>query len=262
MKKIAVHSLLLLIILGSGRLQAVAGPADKIRKNIECYFNDYLRGETPLYEKHQSFSLLKVSAYRQLVWEAWKTANDELDEEKLIALDTLSASSKGKWHLPKELEPNAIMPYYWGSKGAEKPADGYPMYLYIHGSGPKQAEWKTGLNICSRFDDAPSVYFIPQIPNEGGYYRWWQKAKQYAWEKLFRQALVSGHVNPDKLFIFGISEGGYGSQRLASFYADYLRTFEERPCRKLCSHRLLPADRCRRPRLLPEHPHRLREGGI
>ena len=43
MKKIAVHSLLLLIILGSGRLQAVAGPADKIRKNIECYFNDYLR---------------------------------------------------------------------------------------------------------------------------------------------------------------------------------------------------------------------------
>ena len=35
MKKIAVHSLLLLIILGSGRLQAVAGPADKIRKNIE-----------------------------------------------------------------------------------------------------------------------------------------------------------------------------------------------------------------------------------
>ena len=110
MKKIAVHSLLLLIILGSGRLQAVAGPADKIRKNIECYFNDYLRGETPLYEKHQSFSLLKVSAYRQLVWEAWKTANDELDEEKLIALDTLSASSKGKWHLPKELEPNAIMP--------------------------------------------------------------------------------------------------------------------------------------------------------
>ena len=55
MKKIAVHSLLLLIILGSGRLQAVAGPADKIRKNIECYFNDYLRGETPLYEKHANW---------------------------------------------------------------------------------------------------------------------------------------------------------------------------------------------------------------
>lgn len=221
MKKIAVHSLLLLIILGSGRLQAVAGPADKIRKNIESYFNDYLRQETPLYEKNKSFSLGKTLTYRQLVWDAWKAANEKLDEERLIALDSLSATGKGKWHLPKELEPNAIMPYYWGSKGAE-PTGGYPMYLYIHGSGPKQAEWKTGLRICSQFDDAPSVYFIPQIPNEGNYYRWWQKSKQYAWEKLFRQALVSGRVNPDRMYIFGISEGGYGSQRLASFYADYI----------------------------------------
>lgn len=129
---------------------------------------------------------------------------------------------------------------------------------------------ETGLNICSRFDDAPSVYFIPQIPNEGGYYRWWQKAKQYAWEKLFRQALVSGHVNPDKLFIFGISEGGYGSQRLASFYADYLAGAGPmaggEPLKNALPKTALtspsPADRCRRPRLLPEHPHRLREGGI
>ena len=82
MKKIAVHSLLLLIILGSGRLQAVAGPADKIRKNIECYFNDYLRGETPLYEKHQSFSLLKASAYQQLLCEELKKKNDQKKEKK------------------------------------------------------------------------------------------------------------------------------------------------------------------------------------
>ena len=54
------------------------------------------------------------------------------------------------------------------------------------------------------------------------WYRWWQKSKQYAWNKLLRLALVSGEVNPDRIYFFGISEGGYGSQRLASFYADYL----------------------------------------
>ena len=113
MKKIAVHSLLLLIILGSGRLQAVAGPADKIRKNIECYFNDYLRGETPLYEKHQSFSLLKVSAYRQLVWEAWKTANDELDEEKLIALENGTS--------PKNWNPTLSCPIIGGARARKNP---------------------------------------------------------------------------------------------------------------------------------------------
>lgn len=56
----------------------------------------------------------------------------------------------------------------------------------------------------------------------GDYYRWWQKAKQFAWEKMLRLAFVSGKINPNKVYFFGISEGGYGSQRLASFYADYL----------------------------------------
>ena len=84
-----------------------------------------------------------------------------------------------------------------------------------------RSEWSTGLNICRNFDDAPSVYFIPQIPNEGEYYRWWQKAKQFAWEKLLRQSLLLGKIDPNRVYVFGISEGGYGSQRLASFYADY-----------------------------------------
>jgi hypothetical protein len=33
---------------------------------------------------------------------------------------------------------------------------------------------------------------------------------------------VSDNVDPNKIYFFGISEGAYGSQRLASFYADYL----------------------------------------
>lgn len=99
-------------------------------------------------------------------------------------------------------------------------AQPFPMYLYLHGSGPKE-EWKYGLMWAQYFNDAPSVYFIPQIPNEGEYYRWWQKAKLYAWEKLLRQSLASGHVDANRLYVFGISEGGYGSQRLASYYADY-----------------------------------------
>ena len=102
------------------------------------------------------------------------------------------------------------------------PEGGYPLYLYMHGSGDKGQEWATGILLCQKFDDVPSAYFIPQIPNMGNYYRWWQKSKQFAWEKLLRLAFVSGNINPDKVYFFGISEGGYGSQRLASYYADYL----------------------------------------
>ena len=34
--------------------------------------------------------------------------------------------------------------------------------------------------------------------------------------------MLSGEIDPDRLFFIGISEGAYGSQRLASYYADYL----------------------------------------
>lgn len=77
----------------------------------------------------------------------------------------------------------------------------WPLFLYLHGSGPKAQEWATGLKLCQRFDDAPSVYFIPRIPNEGEYYRWWQRGKQYIWEKLLRQTMMSGKIDPNRLYV-------------------------------------------------------------
>lgn len=113
------------------------------------------------------------------------------------------------------------MPFYYGYKGD---TDGeYPFYIYMHGSGPKASEWATGLKLVQGFDDSPSAYFVPQIPNEGEYYRWWQKSKQWVWNKLLRQIMLKNDfIDHNRIYMFGISEGGYGSQRLASFYADYL----------------------------------------
>ena len=191
------------------------------RKEIVTFFSESLSGKTTTFDAGKPLKLSEVEHYRDVVWQLWKEANDGFKEEKLIALDTLSSASTGYWELPDSLEPNAVMPYYWGMKGTDEAGNELPLFLYLHGSGPKEREWSTGLKICRNFDDAPSVYFIPQIPNEGEYYRWWQKAKQFAWEKLLRQSLLLGKIDPNRVYVFGISEGGYGSQRLASFYADY-----------------------------------------
>ena len=191
------------------------------RKEIVTFFSESLSGKTTTFDAGKPLKLSEVEHYRDVVWQLWKEANDGFKEEKLIALDILSSASSGYWKLPDSLEPNAVMPYYWGMKGTDGTGNELPLFLYLHGSGPKEREWSTGLKICRNFDDAPSVYFIPQIPNEGEYYRWWQKAKQFAWEKLLRQSLLLGKIDPNRVYVFGISEGGYGSQRLASFYADY-----------------------------------------
>lgn len=186
------------------------------------YFTNYLNGQTALYTEKTPLNMADISKHQASVWQAWVDANNNFSEQKLPTLDKLANAKSGNWTLPESLEPHATMPFYWGYKGDTAPQEGYPLFLYLHGSGPKAQEWKTGLFICNNFNDSPSVYFIPQIPNEGEYYRWWQKSKQFAWERLLRQAFISGKFNPNRIYCFGISEGGYGSQRLASFYADYL----------------------------------------
>ena len=204
--------------------QADRSLKEKKRTEIASFFDRRMTDETTVFTSSIRMKLKETETYRKAVWQLWKEANEAYKEDKLPQPTPLSEASAGHWNLPEELEPKAVLNFYWGRKekaGTPAPAEGWPLFLYLHGSGPKAQEWATGLKICSRFDDAPSLYFIPQIPNEGAYYRWYQRSKQYAWEKLLRQALLSDEINPNRIYLFGISEGGYGSQRLASFYADY-----------------------------------------
>lgn len=194
---------------------------EELRQSILGFFAESLSGDSGLFLSGCPLDRLGQGDPTDEVWKLWEYANAGYKEELLPELQPLSSESVWSWSLPASLEPSAVMPFYWGSKGG-KPSEGYPLYLYLHGSGSKETEWATGLQLCSGFDDSPSAYFIPQIPNEGEWYRWWQKSKQFAWEKLLRLALLSGEIDPDRIYFFGISEGGYGSQRLASFYADYL----------------------------------------
>jgi predicted esterase len=144
----------------------------------------------------------------------------EVAEFRKLLTESLSRANITTWTLPDSLEPNARMNFYLGAKG-EKPKDGYPVFIYLHGSGPRENEWATGLRLARIFQDSPSMYIVPQIPQEGEWYRWWQRSKQWAWEKILRILLSMPEVDKNRIYVFGISEGGYGSQRLASFYADY-----------------------------------------
>lgn len=200
-------------------LQTLKAQKEDVEKGREAFVKN-MNADTDICE---AIKPKAVADYQKMVWEAWREANSLLDEEKIIAPQDLKSGANAAWSLPATLEPNAKMPYYYGVKEGEKAGrEGLPLFVYLHGSGPKMGEWTTGLKLAQMFDDAPCKYFIPQIPNEGNYYRWWQLAKQFAWEKLFRQTLADGRTDANRLYLFGISEGGYGSQRLASFYADYL----------------------------------------
>lgn len=200
---------------------ATAGLSAQTPQEMAAYFAQRI-GQPSVFTPAQGASLSPdaLAPARDRVWTAWQEANARLDEPKLSPLLPLTADTKGALALPDSLEPAATMDYYWGSKGGQ-PAAGWPVYIYLHGSGPREREWSNGLKFATLFEDAPSAYFVPRIPNEGGYYRWWQRSKQWAWNWLLRQLMLDDRLDARKIYVFGISEGGYGSQRLASFYADY-----------------------------------------
>jgi hypothetical protein len=160
-----------------------------------------------------------IAGARQRVWKAWVELNRHADAEPLGTPAALNVPYVGRWTLPDSLE-HGTMPFYYGFKGT-RPDGGYPLFIYLHGSGAKKQEWANGLYFGNHFDDAPCLYFIPQIPNED-HYRWGEQSKQFCYEKLLRLALASGQADANRIYLYGISEGGYGSQRMASFYADYL----------------------------------------
>ena len=202
---------------------------------IGTYFSETLKAYAGPYSSTCPLSTEELEDAEKFVWEVWKKQNDAFDEEKLVTLTTLNKEkSLGKFYIPVELEEDLNMPgspakmnYYWGSHGS-RPEGGYPAFIYLHGSGAVTTEWANGFDICMYSASAgPAAYLIPRIPNgvttsEFSLYRWWQKGKQCVWEKFIRQSFLRDEINPNRFFFFGVSEGAYGSQRLASFYADYL----------------------------------------
>ncbi len=199
-------------------------PAQELGKNtiekIETYFEESLRNNPGTFGVEKRIKTKAIERTRKTVWQCWRNIVESYQEEKLPTASTGEKRDTLYWSLPLHPESGAAMPFHYIHKG-EKPADGYPLFLYLHGSGPKRQEWDTGYHLCRSFHDTPSAYFIPQIPSEE-LYRWAIPAQQWAWEKLLRLALLSGDIDANRIYFFGISEGGYGSQRLASFYADYL----------------------------------------
>lgn len=132
--------------------------------------------------------------------------NNELEHLPAFTQSTDEETTLHHWEL---IDENP-MPFYLLRKGDEEGKQAKPLFLNLHGSGPKEHEFRAALSLSKRYEDSPSVYFIPQIPNEQRY-RWWFQPIQNSWERLFRLAMLNDEIDPNKIHVMGISEGGYGS---------------------------------------------------
>lgn len=221
---------------------------------VARYFNQCLEGQidgnynpSGDFQSDYVIDLSESDKTIKRVWEEWKRVNaqfvkDGKETTLSYEIPKLTSNTAFSYDIPVSLEPYVYEPYdpeKFTDKNGNNITDhtmmqytlGYkvettdpqPLLIFMHGSGEAKREWMVLKYIANMVDSFPSVYIVPRIPNgEGNYYRWYQKSKQWVWEKMIRQAMLRDDIDHDRIYFLGISEGAYGSQRLGSFYADYL----------------------------------------
>ncbi|SUB77596.1 hypothetical protein [Porphyromonas macacae] len=159
------------------------------------------------------------------MWNLWKKANAERMSKAKWTVST--TSNEVVWQIPQE-EKMRIKLF---AKG-EKPRGGYPMFINLHGGGSypdapsawgstiNEEEWFAALRLSREYKDAPSFYFVPRMSDDRKG-RWHFAPQRNAFKRAYQLAVLSEEIDPDRVYLMGISEGGYGSIRLGLFMPDY-----------------------------------------
>ena len=127
---------------------------------MEAYFLSTLRGEQVEKVPGKRFSMKHVDERREEVWQAWKRACAAYDGVQLPPLDSLRRrrAANGSARL---LGTSGCDAFLLRCEGSEASEAGYPFFLYLHGSGPKQQEWQTGLVLAPAVCRCPFSLLYP-----------------------------------------------------------------------------------------------------
>jgi transglutaminase-like putative cysteine protease len=140
---------------------------------------------------------------RKLAWQAYKASPTHEPLRKEFDAKTVETKDRKS-------------PYLWRHVG-EKPKDGWALVIAMHGGGntPKRVndgQWDRMFK--SYYKDHPEaggyVHLALRAPNDtwNGFY---DDAISPLVERLIRQFVLFGDVNPDKVYALGASHGGYGA---------------------------------------------------
>lgn len=102
------------------------------------------------------------------------------------------------------------------------PSRAWPVILFLHGSGERGTDgWREtihGVANTIRFEPArvPAIVVFPQAPPDT---RWLDEPADAAMQALDR-AIAEFHGDPSRVYITGLSMGGYGTLHLAMAHPD------------------------------------------
>ena len=172
------------------------------------------------------------------LWRQMREAAQAAGREKDIAplpptleeIEALAENERPQIRPAMTVNAGKTMPYHLLAKG-RKPESGWPLVIALHGGGGTDRaagphdwdvntrEWQTQVAFFQRIYPGDALYLIPRMADdrEG---RWWYDHCQLAYDRLIRAALLFREVDPDRIHLIGISEGGYAALRLPANQPD------------------------------------------
>jgi predicted esterase len=88
-----------------------------------------------------------------------------------------------------------------------------------HAWGVNTREWRAQASLAAGLYAPDGVYVVPRMADDR-LGRWWHRHNHDAFERVIEHAVAQWGVDPDRVYLLGISEGGYGTAILAPFMPD------------------------------------------
>lgn len=116
-------------------------------------------------------------------------------------------------------------------EGDEVPEEGRALFICMHGGGGNaqadgphawlvnSREWQAQASLAARLYAGEGIFFVPRMADDRRG-RWHHAHNQDAFDMVIEHAIREWGVDPDRVYLMGISEGCYGTQILAPHMAD------------------------------------------
>jgi predicted esterase len=222
---------------------SIANAAPEESTPLQAWFTAALSGQAPA-PLGSNLAIADIATSRAEAFAAYAAAIKEASgENTFLAPFELPKNGgpikvqAGKYHIGEGLD----MPYIVLRKG-ERPASGWPLVIAMHGGGGtgdklrtphawpvNTQEWHIQTKLAIGLYPTNAIYFVPRMvdDNRG---RWWMEFNHTAFTAMIRHAILFWDVDPNRVYMLGISEGGYGTETLACRYPDRLAAANGMAC--------------------------------
>lgn len=106
-----------------------------------------------------------------------------------------------------------------------------PLYICLHGGGQfskaegphawpvNNREWQTQAMLAASRYPKHGVFFVPRMADDR-LGRWYHDLNVDIFDRLIEHAIAEWNVDPNRVYLLGISEGGYGNDKILPYMAD------------------------------------------